>query len=281
MENKTTALTADNAMTRRSLLAALGASAAAVAAPTNEAAAALAPLNALAQAESPALAAAYGALLEAHAKHLDAKNALEWLADEWKHRWPLAPVQILGLPNADRYHLDDSKAERDLIWRYIYRDNAEMRDRVSTEFIAKTPKTCWSVQTADELAKLAEFWDGAKVRGKSDASRAKSAAYNAKQAQKAREAIPLAIEYERQTAEVSRLSGVNAYHCRLAETRDEMRRAANHLYSIPVTTARGIQIKAEALKITNPEVFQLTEIGGLGPLLRIAQDAIALNEVSA
>lgn len=281
MEIQATASTMGNAMSRRSLLMAFGASAAAAAAPIPDAAAAPATLYAAVKSENPALAAAYADLLKAHSEHLDAKNALEWLADEWKHRWPLAPVEILGLPNADRFHLDDSNAERDLIWRYIHRDTTEMRGRLSAEFIKKNPKTCWSVQTAEELTKLAEFWEGAKVRGKSEATRLKSAAYNAQQAAKARQAIPLAVEYERQTADVRRQSRVNAFHCRVADSHTAMRRAANVVYSIPVTSARDLQIKAEALKLVSPEVFQLTEIGGLGPLLRIAQDAIALNEVSA
>jgi hypothetical protein len=280
MENKATATTMDNAMSRRSLLMALGATAAAAAAPIPDASAAPATLDAV-KSENPALAAAYANLLKAHAEHMEAKDALEWLADEWKHHWPLAPVEILGLPNADRFHRDDSNAERDLIWRYIHRDTTELRGRFSAEFIKKNPKTCWSVQTAEDLTKLAEFWEGAKVRGKSEATRLKSAAYNAQQAAKARQAIPLAVEYERQTEDVRRQSRVNAFHCRVADSRTAMLRAANVVYSIPVKSARDLQIKAEALKLVSPEVFQLTEIGGLGPLLRIAQDAIALNEVSA
>ncbi|MFX7329178.1 hypothetical protein ABTI69_20540, partial [Acinetobacter baumannii] len=44
-----------------------------------------------APAENPELIAAYERFVAARAERAAAEDALEWLADEWRHLWPLAP----------------------------------------------------------------------------------------------------------------------------------------------------------------------------------------------
>jgi len=283
MQNKSVLAAAEGLpMTRRAILGALPAVAAVTALPSTSQAAAdnLAPLDTISEAENPALAETYAALLKAQAEHVEAKQALEWLADEWKHRWPLAPVQILGFANADRVGLTEH-AERDIIGRYIYRETAELRGRLSAEFRAENPRSCFMVETPERLTAMAERWENGKIRGKFDAARARSAAENARNADKFRQAIPLAIQYEREKADIRRQAGVSMALCRVSETAGTMRRAAHEVFATPINTARGLQIKAEALKLTMPEVFKITEIGGIGPLIRIAQDAISLEGVVA
>jgi len=47
--------------------------------------------------ENPDLIAAWHQHREAEAEYWTAKDELGWLADEWKHLWPLAPEGILGV----------------------------------------------------------------------------------------------------------------------------------------------------------------------------------------
>jgi hypothetical protein len=103
------------AMTRRTALAATGAALAA--ALSEVAASAAAPA---AHAPSPAIAAAFEAAFEAvtatHRELLNARADRDWLADEWRHRWPRAPESA-------KWHSSDGTIETDIIGR-VYRDAA-------------------------------------------------------------------------------------------------------------------------------------------------------------
>jgi hypothetical protein len=120
-KTKTITLTAatEQTVTRRRVLLGLGAataSAAVVGTPTG------AKSATVARAENPELLKAYKALQDARTEEAKAKDALEWLVDEWRHLWPLAPEALLGGANADRYGRDDNNAERDIAGRYLKRD---------------------------------------------------------------------------------------------------------------------------------------------------------------
>ncbi len=72
-----------------------------VATTTDQASAATSKLKA----ENRDLLVAFKRLQSAQRELWDAEDALVWIADEWRHLWPLAPEELLGIANADRgYH---------------------------------------------------------------------------------------------------------------------------------------------------------------------------------
>lgn len=68
--------------------------------------------------ENPDLLQAHERMIAARTELADAKSALEWIADEWRHLWPLAPEELLGGANAG---FSDTTAERDIVGNRVAR----------------------------------------------------------------------------------------------------------------------------------------------------------------
>lgn len=114
-------------------------------------------LRALETTENPALLLAFDRFNAARAEAMEAKSALEWLVDEWRHVWPLAPEEILSGTNA-HLHGSGHSAERDIIGNYLMRDTSGLTSRLSREQRAQLPNTCFFVITPNEAGETIEAW---------------------------------------------------------------------------------------------------------------------------
>ena len=152
-ESMTKAATADNMVSRRALLMGLAAAstAAAVVVAPDAHGAVVAQAHGISgdQAENPELISAYDKFCDACAELKEAQDTLEWLADEWRHQWPLAPEELLLGANAQdgRYTMP---AERDIIGRYLVRDTSDLTKRLAPKFRRENWKTCFVIRTANE-----------------------------------------------------------------------------------------------------------------------------------
>lgn len=277
--NMTATATADNALSRRALLIGLG-SASAAAAVAPEAHALPAITAAPGSIENPQILVAYERLRQAHAELVDAKTALEWLADEWKHRWPLAPEEILGIPRAEgRLGMIEGKAESDIIGRPIMRDTADVSE---WRALARAlPVTCFSVETSEDLeAQLARL-NSRPPKGRTEASLARNTQRHEAQLAEVQRAIPMAKHYEAETARLRTEAGVPQAERRIEAAKERIHAIADDIAATEVFTLQGIKIKAQALSLIRPELFDLfgPEVGGsLGLMTRIMRDTLTVGE---
>lgn len=279
--NMTATATADNALSRRALLIGLGSASAAVAVAVAPEAHALPAITAApGSIENPQIFVAYDRLRQAHAELVDAKTALEWLADEWKHRWPLAPEEILGIPRAEgRLGMIEGKAERDIIGRPIMRDTADVSE---WRALARAlPVTCFSVETSKDLeAQLARL-NSRPPKGRTEASLARNTQRHEAQLAEVQRAIPMAKHYEAETARLRTEAGVPQAERRIEAAKERIHAIADDIAAAEVFTLQGIKIKAQALSLIHPALFDLfgPEVGGsLGLMTRIMRDTLTVAE---
>ncbi len=264
MERKATASTMANAMSRRSLLAALGATAATVAAPTPEASA---ELPKVASPENPALLEAYERYLSAAAELADAENALEWLNDEWRHRWPLAPEELLNL-SSNEY---DPNVERDLIGRVVMREATELTKRLHADFRREPRKVCFTLYTEEYLESRIHCLSSP-VKARTDKAVTRRQIERDRLLAEHRDTLKLAREYYVETATVRELSGVAAVQERLANARVNHRREADAVWNEPALTADGLRVKAAVFASDNIVSGMAKMNGTLSGLARFIQE---------
>jgi hypothetical protein len=231
----------DANMNRRRVL--IGMAAASTAAPVALAAASTAP------AENPALVAAYDKLIAAQAEHAAATDALEWLADEWRHLWPLAPEEILGGANAqihDGYGYPNS-VERDILGRPLMRDKIELTKRLAKKFRLEGGQTCFIVDQPEDIAARLESWQATEPVGRTAKALAMKRAHKTQMVESLQTKLPLARHYHDETKRLREVSGANAARKRVKEALAQINRAYSEIDSHPATTIEGIRIKATAV----------------------------------
>lgn len=272
----TLAAATEQTVTRRRVLLGLGAataSAAVVVAPS------IAKSETLARTENPELLTAYEALQDARKEFADAKNALEWLADEWRHLWPLAPEQLLGCANADRYgHADD--AERDVIGRYIKRDTSDLTKRLSARSRQENTRLCFSVISPEEASERLEFWKKNKPKGRTEKALATNKATREKFIIDFEERLILAQRYRAETETIRTAAGVQQAKDRIHATKENIAKIARDISLIEAFTHQGLLIKADALA-ENPLLnleYELGDRGVLGDVGRFLQAVRDMGE---
>lgn len=263
--------------TRRSFLSALPGLAAASAIPTviavdgRTAHAAPGPSPIVAgPRENPDLLRAYDELIASHAELAEAQDALEWLADEWRHLWPLAPEVLLGGANA---HIGScgNNAERDIIGRFMMRDTADLTKRLSRKFRMKGGKTCFSVFTSEECQKHIDFFTAKRPEGRTERALANNRAWIKDQIAWWKQRLVPAREYEAETARLRRESGVQNVKQRIADADLAMCKSRLEISKILAFTHEGLRIKAEALMMTGLFDGPFTTDGLLGEMGRFIQ----------
>ncbi|MCV3764049.1 hypothetical protein [Rhizobium sp. TRM95796] len=227
------------------------------------------------------LIAALQHLLRAQQQYEKEQSDLQWLADEWRHRWPLAPECILGSANVDRHGYDED-AERDLMGRYIYRETAELTTRIkSKSWCQEHPRVCFAVETSEKLRATVHETENRKPKGRTDKARAEYEAITARYLKDYRAAIPVALEYERVTADIRRRSGVDEALARVSASKAAVDEAMTAVFVSPVRNLAGLKAKAKLVKEALPQsMFRpgyIDDMGALGGLFSIAMDAIHLN----
>jgi hypothetical protein len=244
-------------LTRRNLLA--GLAAAPVAAMPTVALAA-------APAENPALLAAHSCLLAAKADLVAADDALEWIAAEWRHVWPLAPEEILGGANC----YTGPNAERDIIGNPVLRDKAELTIRLSRQFRREGGQTCFSVETPDELEHWLAQWQARQPRGRTAKALAGDRERRARMIEKLKAKLPLSRAYYAETKRLRDASGVKAVLSRRKIAAKAMIDAEGDIGSLPAFTMAGVAIKAATVKATYESMGAQHFSGILGDSYRLA-----------
>lgn len=260
-------------ITRRALLKQSPAALVLAAAPAS--AAVVLPAKA-APAENPELIAAYDRFLAARAEVAAAEDALEWLVDEWRHRWPSAPEEILGGSNADCGAGQwGETAERDIAGRFIRRDTADLTKRMTRKMRERTPCTCFSVETPECIEGVIRGWERPRS-GRTAAALARNVAEQQRVLAKYRAMLPLSQAYYAETAALRAASGVEAVKDRISAAKSEFRAAAFAVSKAQAITPAGLCMKAEALQ-ADDLVSALEKQGGiLGDMVRFIEATIAV-----
>ncbi|MBY2993758.1 hypothetical protein HF263_03870 [Rhizobium leguminosarum] len=283
MPNDAIAATAEGLpnTTRRALLwglAAASTAAAVAVAPDAQGAGALTSSGFPDQPESPALISAYQSFCDASVDLKEAHQAREWLADEWKHRWPLAPEALLWGANAqDGSYLDDG--ERDIIGRYIVRDTADLTKRMSAKFRRATPRTCFSVLTSSRAREIVEKWKRSSPKGRTEKARVRHELFRDKMIREYETNIVLAEQYEAETARLREISGAEAARLLVKEVDGRVLTAANEVSQCRAYTVAGLGMKADALTVTASALMKITK-SDESPLGQIARFIESVAEVA-
>lgn len=240
-------------ITRRNLLKQSPAVLALSAIPAGTAVAAL-PVE-TAPSENPELISAYDRFVAARAEVVAAEDALEWLVDEWRHLWPLAPEEILGSANADEY---TAGAERDIAGRIIIRDTSDFTTRLDRKQRGKLRTSCFSVPTPDWFQDVIDKWEKPRT-GKTAKALARNRAQQAKVLKEYRQKLRLSEEYHAETARLRETSGVEQAKQRIKTAKAALGRACSDISYEPAYTVAGLRLKAEALQ---------TQDDGMAPYMR-------------
>lgn len=220
--------------------------------------------------ENPVLLAAYARFVAAVDEHSKAREALEWLADEWRHRWPSAPEDILGGANADNCGCSrwGDNAERDIIGRYIFRDTSGLTKRFTRKQRESTPRTCFIVDTPGSIAASIAAWSEPRT-GRTPEIAARKTVEQQSMLAALREKLRLSEAYYAETTRLRIFAGVKMFKERIAAAEIEQRNAAIAVSQGTAFTTHGLRIKAETMKIEHAEILRF---GG------VAADAARLIE---
>lgn len=244
--------TAGDAMpktTRRAFLAGAAASSLPVAAGTCVAATAIKAESAAptGTAENPDLYEAYKRLRAATDELVEAFDDLKWISDEWRHRWPLAPEELLGVAGADLGY-GRNNPERDILGDFIYRDCASLTKRLDVSFRNQNRKACFSIITVEDAEYWLDHFQKRKPKGRTPQSIAKSKEKIERSVAKYANCIELASVYEAETARLRQAAGVDAARERIKNAESRLSNIGNGISKLPAFTQDGLLIKALALK---------------------------------
>ncbi|TAU91694.1 hypothetical protein ELI41_23365 [Rhizobium leguminosarum] len=267
-------------MSRRKLLLGMGAAsaAAAIAIAPDAHGAAVGQGFSCDQAENPELIVAYQKFNDACAQLEEVRNSLEWLADEWRHQWPLAPEELLHSANAQDGR-GTMPAERDIAGRYLIRDTSELTKRLAPKFRRETRNTCFAICTANEERKLLERWKRSTPTGRTEKALARNRAYRVKAIRECELRIQLADHYEAETARLRQVSGANAARLRVKDADILLQKAADEVSKCQACTVAGLAMKADALTVSAGALMKITKSDN-SPLGQIARFVESVAEVA-
>jgi hypothetical protein len=226
--------------------------------------------------ENADLLSAYDRLLQVRGELAAAEDTIEWLVDEWRHLWPLAPEELLGGANADRYGRDDD-AERDIAGRYLKRDTSALTKRLPSKWREKNTAVCFTVLTPEKARETIEFWSRQVPKGRTQKALEQRRARRDFFIKEYHQKLPLAQAYQKETARLREASGVEEVKQRISVAKAALTTVCGEISTIPAFTHEGLRIKAEAIKAN--AVFEgMKEIGGLfGEMARFIESAIAVG----
>ncbi|MCV0395897.1 MAG: hypothetical protein K5872_06530 [Rhizobiaceae bacterium] len=215
------------------------------------------------QAENASLIDAYGEFEAALAEYQASRNSLEWLADEWRHRWPLAP-DLMTFPHA----IASDNQETDIVGRPIRNpETGAVRALLPLEHLKKhataTPRPFPARMREGEKRRRLKYREDTKT------------AYRAGKA------------YYAETARLREVSGANVVRKRLDIATEAVLSLADKIEHLEPVTLAGVVIKAKvyvaATGVHNQRVADTSgkpiDLGALpliGPGYGIAKSLIAL-----
>lgn len=230
--------------------------------------------------ENPEIFEAYEALLAARDELAAAKSELEWLGDEWRHVWPLAPEGLFRFAHAQgpKYGIHAEHAELDLIGRPVMREVSSLSARwQALRKHHNTTSTCFSIDTVERLENWLENLVTRPPHGKTE----KAIARHNGQREDAERKLDLAMRYEAAKADVRKRSGVEQVQQRVDAAENAFRSLAAAVSGIPVTTLDGLRIKAEALRIRHPKLIDNALDCDLGGFMVFARDFLSVSARTA
>lgn len=226
--------------------------------------------------ENPDLIAAHARLLDASNELRAAEDALQWIADEWRHLWPLAPEELLMGANADRGARDDG-AERDIIGRYLKRDTSSLCERFSKRMRQQTPTACFSVLSSDEARETLKALRLREPKGKTELTRAKARVDLDNYIKKFQNKLELTEKYEAETRTLRKKAGVDQAKLRVALAKDALDLVCSEISKLPAIGMEGLLIKAGAINVNGyVEGFKRGE-GIIGEMARFVEQFISMH----
>jgi len=226
-------------------------------------------------AANPTLVEAHARLKAALAEQREAKDALEWLADEWRHLWPLAPEELLGVANADIYSdLAQKKAERDIIGTFIRRDTSDLTTRLTVKMRRESPRLCFAIVTSDEAQKTVDAWTAREPEGRTEKALIRSRARREKCIREYAQKVALAREYEAETERLRQAAGVTKAQDRILEANSQVSAACFEILRIPAANLKDLAIKGEAIVMDDLVIAVASQNGILGQMARFIKDTV-------
>lgn len=226
-------------------------------------------------AENPELVSAWKEHRAAEAEHKAAKDALGWLADEWKHLWPLAPEDILGCANAHIHNRADERIERDIIGRPMMREKCELTRRLKKRFREEGGKTAFFIDQPDELSKRLAQLRHSEPRGRTPRALERNRKWRNETIADHENRLRLATEYYAETNRIRALAGVDAAKQRIKDANNRVEAAAAAVSMAPSRTLVGLRLKADILLYTL-EAWKLprNDVSIFGAVWRLVEDAL-------
>lgn len=182
--------------------------------------------------ENPELIALSQEFKAAVAKKAAAVHAKEWLIDEWRHRWPLAPDEIT-LPGVSKW---DSDGEVDLAGRPIIRPGEAHARRL---------------RSLDKLTSLAESMAAFLEKARNEKDRERKLAALARDKRN----LCLGEEYYREIERIKDASGIRAADARIGAAKGEICRLGESIMAIPPSSVACLTMKAEAVEVWFETMF--------------------------
>jgi hypothetical protein len=266
----TVAASMEPVLNRRQMLTGIAAASASVAVVATPSPAKSATVTNLPE-ENPDLLQAHADLLAARAEQEEAKAALEGLADEWKHRWPLAPEELLEGANAQSGYGVGKNAERDILGRYLMRDTSVLTKRFTAKQHQETPRTCFYLLTAARAEEVISNLEKCTPSGRTEKSLARNRADLDEGIRSCRNRLPVAKAYEAETARLRMMSGVDAAKERIRQAELKIDNLASDISYLPALTQEGINIKADALAENSVLKSELRKFGVIGEIVHFVE----------
>lgn len=197
--------------------------------------------------ENPDLLEAYARLNIARLERREAKDALEWLVDEYRHLWPLAPEELLGAANADKGTCR-SDAERDIIGRFMMRDTSPLTKRLAAKFRQANPTACFVVISPEYAQEKLEWAKTYVPKGRTEKALAANRAQKERNIAESERQLALAREYSAETTRLRIAAGVDQAKRRVSKAEAAVTDACRYISEAEAFTTEGLRIKAEAIK---------------------------------
>ncbi len=228
--------------------------------------------------ENPELVAVWKQCRDAETEYRAAKDALGWLADEWKHLWPLAPQEILAMASVSPTS-HTKGIEKDIIGRPILRETAGMTANLSTKFRAAHDRVCFYIDDPEEIANHLAEVRKREPGGRTPKSREKRRKAHEQYLAKLEVRLGLATEYHAETKRLREAAGVDAARERIKDAKARLEAASASISKLPSRTLVGLRLKTDIL------IYTLERMGLsrnddflFGAMWRLAEDTMDVTQ---
>ncbi|MGR9169613.1 hypothetical protein [Rhizobium sp. KDH_Rht_773_N] len=233
--------------------------------------------------ENPELVTAYDKFQAACVELKAAVNDMEWLADEYRHRWPLAPEELLLNANAQDNRFSTVAAERDIVGRFLLRDTSVLTKRLPRKFREIEPKTCFTLLTTEKAHELLERWRQHVPTGRTEKSLDRNRAFREAAIRDCERDLALAVQYEAETSRLRKEAGADAAIKRVKDADKRVSAAAAEISFLPALTLEGLWMRASAANVGAYELIRLVSEDStpLGQLARLVTSVLQFTKEQA